>query len=73
MISSMNYKILVTDGFKKHAKSIAKKHHSLKSDLGKLIASLKENPFRENLSEKIAIKLAWLSPPKGRANLADPG
>lgn len=33
-----------TDGFKKHAKSIAKKHRPLKSDLNKLIGSLEENP-----------------------------
>lgn len=31
-------------GFKKHAKSIAKKHRSLKSDIAKLIDSLEENP-----------------------------
>lgn len=40
----MSYKILITDGFKKHAKGIAKKHPFLKSDLNKLIDSLEENP-----------------------------
>jgi tetratricopeptide (TPR) repeat protein len=40
----MNFNVVVTDGFKKHAKGIAKKHRSLKSDLDKLIDSLEENP-----------------------------
>jgi mRNA-degrading endonuclease YafQ of YafQ-DinJ toxin-antitoxin module len=38
----MSFNVVVTDGFKKHAKDIAKKHRSLKSDLNKLIDSLEE-------------------------------
>lgn len=40
----MSFNVVVTDGFKKHAKGIAKKHRSLKPDLDKLIGSLEENP-----------------------------
>ncbi len=40
----MSFSVIVTDSFKKQAKGIAKKHNSLKSDLNKLIDSLKENP-----------------------------
>ena len=66
MIFSMNYKVLLTDGFKKHAKSIAKKHHSLKSDLGKLIASLKENPIQGKPLGKDCYKVRMAITSKGK-------
>jgi mRNA-degrading endonuclease YafQ of YafQ-DinJ toxin-antitoxin module len=40
----MSYNVVVPDGFKKNAKSIAKKHRYLKYDLSKLIDPLEENP-----------------------------
>ncbi len=40
----MNYKVLVTENFKKQAKPLAKKYHSFKTDLGQLVDDLKTNP-----------------------------
>lgn len=62
----MSYKILVTDGFKKQAKSIAKKHRSLKSDLEKLTASLKENPLQGEPLGKDCYKLRMAITSKGK-------
>jgi mRNA-degrading endonuclease RelE of RelBE toxin-antitoxin system len=42
----MSFNVIVTTSFKKHAKSIAKKHRSLKSDIARLIDSLEENPVQ---------------------------
>ena len=42
----MNFNVIVTAGFKKHAKRIAKKHRSLKADLAQLIDLLEENPIQ---------------------------
>lgn len=67
----MNFNVVVTDGFKKHAKSIAKKHRSFKSDLGKLIDSLEENPTQGKPLGKIATKYAWQSLLKERVNPVD--
>jgi mRNA-degrading endonuclease RelE of RelBE toxin-antitoxin system len=54
----LSYNVVVTDGFKKHAKDIAKKHRSLKADLEKLIDSLEENPIQGVPLVKIATKYA---------------
>ncbi|MEX0986479.1 MAG: type II toxin-antitoxin system RelE/ParE family toxin [Bacteroidales bacterium] len=62
----MSYKILVTDGFKKQAKSIAKKHRSLKSDLEKLITSLKENPLQGEPLGKDCYKVRMAITSKGK-------
>ena len=45
----MSFNVIVTTGFKKYAKSIGKKHHSLKSDIEALIVSLDKTLYRANL------------------------
>jgi len=40
----MSYKVDTTDNFKKEAKALAKKYHSLKTDLQELESILAENP-----------------------------
>ena len=62
----MIFKIVVTDGFKKHAKSIAKKHRSLKSDLEKLIASLQEDPLQGEPLGKDCYKVRMAISSKGK-------
>lgn len=62
----MSYKILVTDSFKKQAKSIAKKHRSLKSDLEKLIVSLQENPLQGEPLGKDCYKVRMAITSKGK-------
>jgi len=62
----MSFNIVVTDGFKKHAKSIAKKHHSLKSDLDKLIGSLEENPIQGEPIGKDCYKVRMAITSKGK-------
>ncbi len=65
----MSFNIVVTDGFKKHAKGIAKKHRSLKSDLNKLIDSLVENPTQgEPLGRDCyKVRMAITSKGKGKS------
>jgi len=62
----MSFNIVVTDGFKKHAKSIAKKHRSLKSDLKKLIASLKDDPGQGEPLGKDCYKIRMAITSKGK-------
>lgn len=40
----MSFNVIVTTGFKKHAKGISKKHFSLKTDIQELITSLENDP-----------------------------
>jgi mRNA-degrading endonuclease RelE of RelBE toxin-antitoxin system len=40
----MNYNIIISETFKKECKPLFKKYPSLKNDLEKLLADLKENP-----------------------------
>ncbi len=40
----MSFNVIVTTGFKKHAKGITKKHFSLKTDIQELITSLENDP-----------------------------
>jgi mRNA-degrading endonuclease YafQ of YafQ-DinJ toxin-antitoxin module len=40
----MNYKIVISETFKKEFKPLFKKHPSLKNDLEKLLADLEKNP-----------------------------
>jgi hypothetical protein len=65
----MSFNVVVTDGFKKHAKGIAKKHRSLKSDLNKLIDSLEENPTQGEALGKdcYKVRLAITSKGKGKS------
>jgi hypothetical protein len=62
----MSFNIVVTDGFKKHAKSIAKKHRSLKSDLNKLIDSLEDNPTQGEALGKDCYKVRMAITSKGK-------
>jgi mRNA-degrading endonuclease RelE of RelBE toxin-antitoxin system len=62
----MSFNVVVTDGFKKHAKSIAKKHRSLKSDLDKLIDSLQENPTQGEPLGKDCYKVRMAITSKGK-------
>ncbi len=65
----MSFNVVVTDGFKKHAKVIAKKHRSLKDDLKKLIRSLEENPTQgESLGKDCyKVRMAITSKGKGKS------
>lgn len=62
----MSFNIVVTDGFKKHAKSIAKKHRSLKSDLKKLIISIKDDPGQGEPLGKDCYKIRMAISSKGK-------
>ncbi len=63
----MSFNVVVTDGFKKHAKGIAKKQRSLKSDLNKLIDSLEENPTQGEPLGKDCYKVRMAITSKGKA------
>jgi mRNA-degrading endonuclease RelE of RelBE toxin-antitoxin system len=62
----MSFNVVVTDGFKKHAKGLAKKHPSLKADLYKLIDSLEENPAQGEALEKDCYKVRMAIASKGK-------
>lgn len=62
----MSFSVVVTDGFKKHAKSIAKKHPSLKSDLKNLVGSLEENPVQGDPLGKDCYKVRMSITSKGK-------
>jgi len=62
----MSFNVVVTDGFKKHAKSIAKKQRSLKNDLNKLIDSLEENPTQGEALGKDCYKVRMAITSKGK-------
>jgi len=40
----MSFNVIVTTGFKKHVKKIAKKHRSIKLDIANLVDSLEQYP-----------------------------
>ncbi|OQX82287.1 MAG: hypothetical protein B6D64_00715 [Bacteroidetes bacterium 4484_276] len=65
----MNFNVIVTSSFNKHAKSIAKKHPSLKSDIAMLVDSLEENPIQgEPLgNDSYKIRMAITSKGKGKS------
>jgi hypothetical protein len=62
----MSFKISVTTGFKKHAKSIGKKHRSLKSDIETLIVSLEQNPLQGEPLGKDCYKIRMAITSKGK-------
>jgi len=62
----MSFNVVVTDGFKKHAKGIAKKHRSLKADLNKLVDSLAENPTQGEALGKDCYKVRMAITSKGK-------
>ena len=62
----MSFNIFVTDGFKKYAKGIAKKHRLLKYDLEKLIGSLEEYPTQGEPLGKDCYKVRMALSSKGK-------
>ncbi|MDH5400268.1 MAG: type II toxin-antitoxin system RelE/ParE family toxin [Cyclobacteriaceae bacterium] len=42
----MNYEVVYTDNFKREFKKLAKKYHSIRSDLECLLDTLEENPVQ---------------------------
>jgi hypothetical protein len=64
----MNFNVIVTSGFKKQAKSIGKKHPSLKSDIGDMISSLEKEPIQgEPLGKDCyKVRMAIASKNKGK-------
>ncbi|HUW06450.1 MAG TPA: type II toxin-antitoxin system RelE/ParE family toxin [Williamwhitmania sp.] len=62
----MSFNVIVTTGFKKHAKSVGKKHHSLKSDLEALITSLEQNPLQGEPLGKDCYKVRMAIASKGK-------
>ena len=62
----MSFRIIVTTSFKKHAKSIGKKHRSLKSDIETLIGSLEQNPLQGEPLGKDCYKVRMAITSKGK-------
>jgi len=62
----MSFNVVVTDGFKKHAKIIGKKHRSLKSDLNRLIDSLEKEPTQGEPLGKDCYKVRMAITSKGK-------
>jgi len=62
----MSFNIVVTTGFKKHAKKIGKKHHSLKSDIEGLIDSLEKDPLKGEPLGKDCYKVRMAITSKGK-------
>ena len=62
----MNYSVVVTSGFTKHAKSIAKKYSSFQSDLHRLINSLEQNPVQGDPLGKDCYKVRMAITSKGK-------
>jgi hypothetical protein len=62
----MSFNVIVTTGFKKHAKIIGKKHRSLKSDLEALIVSLEQNPLQGEPLGKDCYKVRMAITSKGK-------
>lgn len=65
----MNYKIELSDNFKREAKRLIKKYHSLKAELANLSAELETNPTKGiPLGDNIyKIRLAIASKGKGKS------
>lgn len=62
----MSFNVIVTSGFKKHAKSIAKKYRSLKMDIEALIDSLEEDPTQGESLGKDCYKIRMIITSKGK-------
>ncbi|MFO7657404.1 MAG: type II toxin-antitoxin system RelE/ParE family toxin [Bacteroidales bacterium] len=65
----MSFNVIVTTGFKKHAKRIGKKHRSLKADIEALVVSLEQNPIQgEPLGQDCyKVRMAITSKGKGKS------
>jgi hypothetical protein len=66
----MNFNVIVTTGFKKHAKSIGKKHPSLKTDIEDLISSLEKEPIQGEPLGKDCYKVRMAITSKGKGKSA---
>lgn len=62
----MSFNVIVTSGFKKHAKGIAKKHRSLKTDIEELIDSLEKEPTQGEPLGKDCYKVRMAIASKGK-------
>jgi len=62
----MSFDVIVTAGFKKHAKNIGKKHRTLKSDIEALIGSLEQNPTQGEPLGKDCYKVRMAITSKGK-------
>jgi mRNA-degrading endonuclease RelE of RelBE toxin-antitoxin system len=62
----MSFNVVVTDSFKKHIKSIAKKYPSIKTDLEKLVNSLEEKPIQGKPLGKDCYKVRVAITSKGK-------
>lgn len=62
----MSFNVVVTLGFKKHAKGIAKKHRSLKADITELIDSLEQDPTQGEPLGKDCYKVRMAITSKGK-------
>ena len=62
----MSFNVIVTSCFKKHAKSIAKKHHSLKTDIEELINSSEQDPTQGEPLGKDCYKVRMTISSKGK-------
>ena len=65
----MNYSVELSDNFKKEAKRLAKKYHSLKSELAHLIVELETNATKGTPigNDIFKIRLAIASKRKGKS------
>ena len=66
----MNYSIIAVPTFKKEVKKLAKKYHSIKTDLATLFATLEVNPTQGTPLGNKVIKYIWLLLLKAKAKVA---
>jgi hypothetical protein len=62
----MSFNVIVTTGFKKHAKRIGRKYHSVRSDIETLIGSLERNPLQGEPIGKDCYKIRMAITSKGK-------
>ena len=62
----MKFKIIVTDPFERKLKQLAKKHKSLKNDLGVLFEELEKNPTQGTALGKDCYKIRLSITSKGK-------
>lgn len=62
----MNYKVVVTESFKKHTRHLAKKYPSFKTDLPGLVESLEMNPMQGQSIGKECFKVRMAIGSKGK-------
>ena len=65
----MSYEVIVTENFRKLAKSLAKKHLSLKNDLSNLIESLENEPNQGVYLGKDCYKIRMAISSKGKGKI----